>query len=333
MADSTIGNLPAASQITANDLFVLEQNGEAKKLLGSILTDYVDRDVVDVQVTSVLPTLNPTALFDAETGVLTLGIPRGLGIANIQKTNTSGLTDTYTVTLDKAPSQSTATTFTFTVTNGKAISQIVPISADHAPGSYDRYAIDMNDNTSVTFEVYNGANGTNGVSIAGIEKESGTGAGGTTDVYNVLLTTGEIGGTFSVYNGSDGQGAPGSATPLMDGTANVGTSTGYSREDHRHPTDTTRQAKNTYYNASASECSISASAWTLQSTPTVSGFPYRANIAISGVTSSTYAIVTFRASDVLSGNYAPLCGTHSGGVYIYSKTNVATTLNSIAIFW
>ena len=29
MADSTIGNLPAASEITANDLFVLEQNGEA----------------------------------------------------------------------------------------------------------------------------------------------------------------------------------------------------------------------------------------------------------------------------------------------------------------
>ncbi|WP_019005735.1 pyocin knob domain-containing protein [Cohnella laeviribosi] len=32
----------------------------------------------------------------------------------------------------------------------------------------------------------------------------------------------------------------GTATPLMDGTAAVGTSTAYAREDHRHPTDTTR---------------------------------------------------------------------------------------------
>ena len=333
MADSTIGSLPAASEITSQDLFVLEQNGEAKKLLGSILEDYLNRDIMNVTVTSVAPTANPTVSYDSSTGALTLGIPRGLGIANIAKTNTSGLVDTYTVTLDKAPSQSVATKFTFTVTNGNAISQIIPISAPHTPGSTDRYAIDMTNGTSVVFEVYNGANGTDGVSIASIEKASGTGAGGTTDVYNVILSTGEIGGTFTVYNGSDGQGAPGSATPLMDGTAAVGTAEGYSREDHRHPTDTSRQATNTYFNASASECSISAGAWTLQSTPAVSGFPYRANIAISGVTSSTYAIVTFRGADVLSGNYAPLCGTHSGGIYIYSKTNVATTLNSIAVFW
>lgn len=33
-----------------------------------------------------------------------------------------------------------------------------------------------------------------------------------------------------------------SATPLIDGTAAVGTSTRYARGDHKHPTDTTRQA-------------------------------------------------------------------------------------------
>ena len=334
MADSTIGNLPAASQITASDLFVLEQNGEAKKLLGSILEEYLDRNIVSVSVTSISPTTNPSATYDSATGALTLNIPRGVGIANIQKTGTNGLVDTYTVTMEKLPSQSVATTYTFTVNNAKSINQFTPISAQHTPGTNDRYAVDFNDGTSTTIEVYNGANGTNGISISSVRKRSGTGAGGTTDVYEIVLSDGTIGGTFSVYNGSDGEGAPGNADPLPDNdTAVVGVAEGYSREDHRHPTDTTRQAKNTYFNASASECSISASAWTLQSTPTVSGFPYRANIAISGVTSSTYAIVTFRGSDVLSGNYAPLCGTHSGGIYIYSKTNVATTLNSIAIFW
>lgn len=33
------------------------------------------------------------------------------------------------------------------------------------------------------------------------------------------------------------------ATPLMDGTATAGSSTAYAKGDHRHPTDTGRQAK------------------------------------------------------------------------------------------
>jgi hypothetical protein len=35
---------------------------------------------------------------------------------------------------------------------------------------------------------------------------------------------------------------PGTAPPIMDGVATVGTQTKYSREDHRHPSDTTRLA-------------------------------------------------------------------------------------------
>ena len=40
--------------------------------------------------------------------------------------------------------------------------------------------------------------------------------------------------------GADGAGAPGTAPPLMDGTATVGTSLLFSRQDHIHPTDTSR---------------------------------------------------------------------------------------------
>lgn len=36
---------------------------------------------------------------------------------------------------------------------------------------------------------------------------------------------------------------PATATPLMDGTGAVGTSTKYAREDHEHPADTNKQAK------------------------------------------------------------------------------------------
>ncbi len=331
MADATIGSLPAASEITGQDLFVLEQNGTAKKLLGAILESYINRNIVSITVTSVAATADPTASYNSETGALTLGIPRGCGIASIAKTGTAGLVDTYTVTLDKLPSQQVATTFTFTVTNANGISQIVPITDSHTPGTNDRYAIDLTDGTTFLFEVYNGANGTNGVSIARVEKASGTGAGGTTDVYNVILTTGAIGGTFTVYNGSDGQGAPGSATPQMDsGLGSAGSSTGYSREDHVHPSDTSKQDKNLYFSSAAPECSVST--WTQQPTPTIADFPYQANIPISGVTDAMFAIVTFKTADVLSGNYAPECETHLNGIYIYSKVNTAITLDSIAVF-
>lgn len=48
---------------------------------------------------------------------------------------------------------------------------------------------------------------------------------------------------YVAYQGQDGQGSPGSSTPLMDGVAAVGSATAYSREDHVHPADTTKQSK------------------------------------------------------------------------------------------
>ena len=47
-------------------------------------------------------------------------------------------------------------------------------------------------------------NGTDGSYMARIEKVSGTGAQGTTDTYQVILSDGSTAGTFEVYNGADG---------------------------------------------------------------------------------------------------------------------------------
>ena len=81
-----------------------------------------------------------------------------------------------------------------------------------------------------------GPQGPQGVGISTVTKASGTGAPGTTDVYNVNKTDGTVAGQFDVYNGSDGQGSPGSQTPLVDsGAGSVGSATAYSREDHQHP--------------------------------------------------------------------------------------------------
>ena len=65
-------------------------------------------------------------------------------------------------------------------------------------------------------------------------------------LWTRTVLTYSTGATATIYavarQGVDGQGAPGTATPLMDGTADAGTSTSFAREDHRHPTDTSRAA-------------------------------------------------------------------------------------------
>ena len=113
-----------------------------------------------------------------------------------------------------------------------------------ATGPYFTPAVDTSGNISWTNNgglsnpTTRNIKGPQGVSVSSVTKASGTGAPGTSDTYNVNLSNGTVGGTFTVYNGSDGTGSPGSQPPLMDGTATVGTATAYSREDHRHPTDT-----------------------------------------------------------------------------------------------
>lgn len=124
---------------------------------------------------------------------------------------------------------------------GASVESVTRISGTGAAGTTDTYRINLDDGTyGGTFDVYNGADGTNGTNVASVEKISGTGAGGTTDTYRIVLSDGTYGGTFSVYNGSDGTGSPGSLSPLMDGTAEVGTAIAYAREDHRHPSDTNK---------------------------------------------------------------------------------------------
>lgn len=84
-----------------------------------------------------------------------------------------------------------------------------------------------------------GNTGPAGASMSGLTLISGTHAAGTVDIYQVDLSNGEtLPDTIPVYNGADGLGSPGSALPLMAGTASAGSANAYSREDHRHPSDT-----------------------------------------------------------------------------------------------
>ena len=91
-----------------------------------------------------------------------------------------------------------------------------------------------------------GETGPTGASVNHIERTSGTGAPGTTDTYTVYLTNGQTGGTFQVYNGSNGTGsgdfmADGSVP--MTGDLQMG---GHKITNLAEPTDNTDAASKEY---------------------------------------------------------------------------------------
>lgn len=77
LVDKQISDLTQALQITGDDLFVLEQSGEAKKLKGKTLLNFVTLSVVTVTVSTLPPGNDATATYDKNTGTLALGIPQG----------------------------------------------------------------------------------------------------------------------------------------------------------------------------------------------------------------------------------------------------------------
>ncbi len=124
MADKAISELIAANQVTPTDLFVLEQSGTAKKLTGQILENWL------------------VSFADGHGG-----------IQSIVKHSTSGLVDTYRITL------ADTTRFDFVVNNGRGINNITKTGT---AGLVDTYTIQFNDNTNSTFTITNGEKGDKG---------------------------------------------------------------------------------------------------------------------------------------------------------------------------
>jgi hypothetical protein len=91
-----------------------------------------------------------------------------------------------------------------------------------------------------------GETGPTGASVDRIERTSGTGAPGTTDTYTVYLTDGQTGGTFQVYNGSNGTGSGdfmSDGSVPMTGALQMG---GHKITDLAEPTDNTDAASKEY---------------------------------------------------------------------------------------
>ena len=182
MAESTIGSLPAVQIMQNADLLALEQNGEAKKLSGEQLSSFIDRQIISVTVVERAATATYTASYNRNTGALTLGIPRGVGIASISDPVVSGLNKTYTITFDKPASASVATKKTFVVKDGNAITGIQAVVDAHTHGTFDHYQVLFSEGDPFDFYVYNGEDG---YGTPGTNKPlvDGTAAVGTANKY------------------------------------------------------------------------------------------------------------------------------------------------------
>lgn len=119
MADKSIDQLNEAERIYATDLFVLQQSGSAKKLTGQVLLNWLTAAADGHGGIQSISKLSTSGLVDtyritlADTAVFDFVVNNGMGITGISKTGTSGLVDTYTI------SYNNGTTSAFTVTNGE----------------------------------------------------------------------------------------------------------------------------------------------------------------------------------------------------------------------
>ena len=109
-------------------------------------------------------------------------VTNGKGIVKIEKTSTNVLTDTYTITWNDN------TTTTYNVTNGKGINRIEKTNVNVL---IDTYTIYWNDNTTTTYTV------TNGRGVTKIEKTS---TNGLVDTYTITYNDNTT-STFTVTNG------------------------------------------------------------------------------------------------------------------------------------
>lgn len=137
-----------------------------------------------------------TVYFNVATGIiwkLSGGSWSQLGtmktIDNIEKTSTSGLVDTYTI------SYNDGTTTNYTVTNGEKGTSVVNITKVSTTGNVDHYDVNLSDGTRTP----NGFDVANGISITDISLESTV---GNVKNYNVKLSDGSKTPTgFSIADG------------------------------------------------------------------------------------------------------------------------------------
>ena len=221
MADKTIGDLTQAESIGSEDLFVLQQNSEAKKLKGAQLVQYA-KDAVGAQVTAATQAAENAAA--AKTGaesaqteaqaardaILNMIVEAITLESGAAATVDKSLVDAvYKLTFglprgEKGAPGATGPANTLaigTVTKGTEAAATI---TGAAPNQTLNLVLPKGDTGGIGDP---GPKGETGNGIASIALKSGTHAPGTTDTYEITFTDGT---TFDllVYNGADGATIP-----------------------------------------------------------------------------------------------------------------------------
>lgn len=159
MADKAISELVAATQVQPSDLFVLEQSGAAKKLTGQVLENWLvtladgHGGIQSITKTGTSGLTDTYRITLADETYQDIQVTNGRGITGFAKTGTSGLVDTWRV------SYNDGTHTDISVTNGRGITKNELVSTS---GLVNTYRITYNDGTTQTYTVTDGAKGDKG---------------------------------------------------------------------------------------------------------------------------------------------------------------------------
>lgn len=200
MADKAISDLTQALQITNEDLFVLEQGGEAKKLRGSQVVQYA-KDSVAAEVQGVKEYADSAkASANAAAGSSTAAGQKATQAAQSAEDAASAKSAAETAKTDAQAARD-------------AIVNMIVEAVTLETGKPATVSKSLVDNVyKLVFGLPRGGTGAQGPQgatgngISGIALKSGTHAPGTSDVYTITLTDGTT-FDFAVYNGANGQGA------------------------------------------------------------------------------------------------------------------------------
>lgn len=214
MADKQISALTEATEVNTDDLFVLQQNNQAKKLTGQTLITELAGEldghggIVSITLTSTegLAKTYTITFADATTTAFTVmdgerGYPGEQTYVHIRYsaaypvqtilTTPNVYIGIYAGTSSTAPANSAQYTwYLWKGQQGDTGNGITSITKTGTSGDVDTYTVTLTNGATQTFTV------TNGSSIASITKTS---TSGLTDTYTVTLTDGSI-STFQITN-------------------------------------------------------------------------------------------------------------------------------------
>lgn len=274
-----VGNYVPAGRIAIAT--VISQSGASDVIVGDLLlkADYV-YGVGAVDATYAYVSAGTSIKGDkgdtGNTGSTGPAGPRGASILHVTTAPTGTPNDTYL--------------YKIAISTVVSQSGFSPIVGDIIEYSYYHYPVAALDSTYAYLSTR--------ISIRGAKGATGEGvpSGGTTG--QVLAKASGTDYDTEWVNQSAGVG-PATAAPLMDGTAAVGTATKYAREDHVHPTDTSRATKAdfTSFTITLASASWSSDAQTVSNANFIaSGYAYIVSPASASF--SDYGTAQIYADDV-----------------------------------